>query len=165
MNQRTAHPSPAPSAIPARHFNVRLTSTPRGARLARRLAGQQLADWGVEFGSDAAERAALVVAELAANAITHGHTRGRDFRLALRLDPADDDAHRIRIEVTDTRPDRLPPQPAAMPDVTAAAAVVAGRGLVIVHSLATAWGVQLPDDGLTKTVWAELRADQAGRSG
>jgi hypothetical protein len=37
------------------------------------------------------------------NAVTHGRLPGRDFRLALAPH-----RHGIRVEVTDTRPERLP---------------------------------------------------------
>ncbi|GHB65290.1 hypothetical protein GCM10010397_39090 [Streptomyces spinoverrucosus] len=40
----------------------------------------------------------MIVAELAANAVTHGRAPGRDFELRLSLVPG-----RVRIEVTDTR--------------------------------------------------------------
>ncbi|MER6613315.1 hypothetical protein ABT276_08015 [Streptomyces xantholiticus] len=59
------------------------------------------------------EIAEPVVAELAANASTHGRLRGRDFLLSLFTTPGD---RALRIEVTDIRGDRLPtpaPQPPA----------------------------------------------------
>jgi hypothetical protein len=49
-------------------FTQRFSSTPRGARLARRLALHQLDSWGIPNGTDASGVAALVIAELAANA-------------------------------------------------------------------------------------------------
>ncbi|BFO22535.1 hypothetical protein SHKM778_89230 [Streptomyces sp. KM77-8] len=50
-----------------------------------------------------------IIAELAANAATHGRVAGRDFRLTLYVA-----ADTLRIEVTDTRGERLPdPQPAS----------------------------------------------------
>ncbi|MGQ4722134.1 ATP-binding protein [Streptomyces tunisiensis] len=54
---------------------------------------------------DLTERAELVVAELAANAVLHGRVPGRCFRLTLVLDPA---ADRLRIEVSDARGDLRP---------------------------------------------------------
>ncbi|MFJ5028928.1 ATP-binding protein [Streptomyces sp. NPDC088560] len=125
------------SVIP--NFTVLLSPTPRGARLARLLAVQQLRDWQLPL--DAAEH---IVAELAANAVTHGKVPGRDFRLTLYVVGAT-----LRIEVTDTRGDRLP---GAQPRTADAES---GRGLVLVAALADRWGVA---EGPTprKTVWAEI---------
>lgn len=134
----------------ARHLTLRLSSTRRGARLARKLAVQQLAEWtGLPHDADATQAVALVTAELAANAITHGRVPGRDFRLTLRLSP-----DVVRIEVTDTRPERTLPQPAperTMPSPDAAA----GRGLFLVDACAARWGCTV-HDAYTKTVWAEV---------
>lgn len=111
----------------------------------RRLAEQQLSAWGIAYGSGTARNVALVAAELAANAITHGRLPGRDFRLALRLLP-----HAVRIEVTDTRPERLlSALSPARPDA------VAGRGLLIVDAYVDRWGCTFRD-ACTKTVWAEV---------
>ncbi|MFF2931800.1 ATP-binding protein [Streptomyces mirabilis] len=128
---------------PARHFSVLLSPTPRGARLARLLATEWLRTWDLPHGIT--ETAEHLVAELAANAATHGRLPGRDFRLALH---ATTDV--LRIEVTDTRGDDLPH---CQPPSTAA---VSGRGLLLVEALADRWGVErgpVP----RKTVWAELR--------
>ncbi|MGC4949668.1 ATP-binding protein [Streptomyces sp. DT224] len=127
-------------SAPARQFAVLLSPTRRGARLARLLTTAHLGDWGLPT-----EAAAHIVAELAANAATHGRVQGRDFRLSLTVSAE----QRLRIEVTDTRSDRLP-----VPDHPGPYAE-SGRGLVIVEALADRWGVE---DGPVprKTVWAEL---------
>ncbi|MEU9060707.1 ATP-binding protein [Streptomyces sp. NPDC048430] len=131
-------------------FVIRLSSTPRGARLARRLTEQQLAAWGIPYDSGTARAVALVAAELASNAITHGRLPGRDFRLALALLP---DA--VRIEVTDARPERLLPNPSpARPGTTA------GLGLLLVDAYADCWGCT-GRDAYTKTVWAEVVSAQS----
>ncbi|MFG3100248.1 ATP-binding protein [Streptomyces sp. NPDC048182] len=134
MNRKTAEVTD-----PVCHFNVQLSSTLRGARLARLLATEQLRSWGLPL-----DPARQIVAELAANAATHGRVPGRDFRLLLYVV-----GDTLRIEVTDTRGDRLPaPQsPSYEAD--------SGRGLLIVAALADRWGVA---DGRfpRKTVWAEL---------
>lgn len=123
-----------------RQFGIRLSATRRGARLARLLAVEQLRTW--ELGA-VAENAAHVVAELAANAVTHGRVPGRDFQLALSAT-----ATTLRIEVTDTRGDRVP--------VLGGAGVAeSGRGLLLVEALADQWGVSsgpVP----RKTVWAVI---------
>lgn len=130
-------------------LTLRLSSTARGARLARRLAGQQLAAWGVPYDSEASRAVALVTAELAANAVTHGRTPGRDFRLTLlHLS----ECGVVRVEVTDTRPGRLPRDPSAGP---AEPDAPAGRGLLLVAAYADRWGCEVRD-AYTKTVWAEV---------
>ncbi|MFC9621856.1 ATP-binding protein [Streptomyces sp. NPDC056930] len=133
---------------PATEFSLSLSSTPRGARLARTLAVQQLTEWcGSPYDSETARVVALVTAELAANAIAHGRLPGRDFRLTLlRLPRA------VRIEVTDTRPERRPPIPAAGP---ASADAASGRGLLLVEAYADRWGCTVRD-AFTKMVWAEV---------
>ncbi|MHC3450314.1 ATP-binding protein [Streptomyces prasinus] len=133
----------------APQFTIRLSSTARGARLARRLAGQQLAAWGIPYDSETSQAVALVTAELAANAVTHGRTPGRDFRLTLLLLP---EPAAVRVEVTDTRPERLPDDPAAEP---AAPDAPSGRGLLLVAAYAERWGCEVRD-ACTKTVWADL---------
>ncbi|MGQ4387799.1 ATP-binding protein [Streptomyces sp. SAS_270] len=122
-----------------RNFSVLLSPTPRGARLARLLATEQLRTWELPL-----EKASQIVAELAANAATHGRIPGRDFRLTLYVVGGT-----LRIEVTDTRSDLLPRvQPAS-------AEGESGRGLVLVDALADRWGVS-SGPAPRKTVWAEL---------
>ncbi|MET9801531.1 ATP-binding protein [Streptomyces sp. NPDC006368] len=133
------------SSAPARKFTVLLSPTRRGARLARLLTTAHLAAWGL-----ASESAAHIVAELAANATLHGRVPGRDFRLDLTVG---DDGSRLRIEVTDTRGDRLPPGPGAC--AVPASDCESGRGLLIVEALADRWGVT-SGPAPRKTVWAEL---------
>ncbi|MET7390024.1 ATP-binding protein [Streptomyces sp. NPDC005385] len=140
-----AHISTQGVAAQATEFSQRLSSTRRGARLARRLAVQQLHDWGVPHGSDLSDLVAQVVAELAANAVTHGHVPGRDVELRLRL--AADGT--VRVEVADARGDRRPVTPGAGADAES------GRGLRIVAALSSAWGTE--DRQVGKTVWAELK--------
>jgi anti-sigma regulatory factor (Ser/Thr protein kinase) len=138
-------PSARPAAVTVRVFSQRLSATPRGARLARRLAGNQLAEWGIPYGSDVFDRAALIVAELAANAATHGRVPGRDFELRLTLRPEG-----LRIEVTDTHSG--PPRPAVRP---LRPLEEHGRGLLLVESLADHWEV-LEGDPPAKTVRADI---------
>ncbi|MES4890873.1 ATP-binding protein [Streptomyces sp. NPDC096012] len=131
---------------PAPRLTLRFSSTRRGARLARRLTVQQFSEWtGLPQDSDRARTVALVAAELASNAVRHGSLPGRDFRLALGLLP-----HGFRIEVTDTRPERLP-----TPLAQQCADETAGRGLLLVQAYADRWGCTTRD-AYTKTVWAEI---------
>ncbi|WP_169797108.1 ATP-binding protein, partial [Streptacidiphilus griseoplanus] len=89
--------------------------------------------------------AALVVAELAANAVLHGRLPGRHFELRLSADPPV-----LRIEVSDARGE-CRPGPPAQPGPGAES----GWGLLLVDHLAARWGV-LDRSPVGKTVWAEL---------
>lgn len=135
-----------PPLTPVRQLTLRFSGTRRGARLARQLAVQQFTEWtGLPYDSAPARAVALVTAELASNAIRHGSLPGRDFRLTLVLLP-----DRFRAEVTDTRPERLPPPVTPQPvDETS------GRGLLLVQAHADRWGCAVRD-AYTKTVWAEV---------
>ncbi|MFE0641521.1 ATP-binding protein [Streptomyces sp. NPDC058877] len=145
----TAPSTPAAHAVPVtvRVFAQRFSSTPRGARLARRLALHQLDAWGVPHGSPTSDSAAVLVAELAANAVTHGRVPGRDFELAVRLL-----GRTLRIEVSDTRGERRPPAPGVPRPAPLAED---GWGLLLVEALADRWAV-LDRVPVGKTVVAEL---------
>ncbi|MFF8775712.1 ATP-binding protein [Streptomyces sp. NPDC015140] len=145
-----------PNQLPVtvRMFTQRFSSTPLGARLARHLAATQLHAWGIPHGTALSDTATLIVAELAANAVTHGRVPGRDFELRLSHAPE----NHLHIEVSDTRAERRPP---ARGEALAASPLDdSGRGLVLVDALADRWevvdrvsrGVALPG----KTVRAEL---------
>ncbi|MFH9550042.1 ATP-binding protein [Streptomyces sp. NPDC017435] len=133
------------SLAPVRHFAMRFSSTPRGARLARRMCGERLDAWGIPFGSEAHDVLTLVAAELCANAVRHGHIAGRDFHFLLSADPA---TGTVRIEVSDTRGERLP-------QIRTSASDDGGRGLLLVEALADRWGCTPRVGGPGKTVWAE----------
>ncbi|MFI5755462.1 ATP-binding protein [Streptomyces sp. NPDC051569] len=136
MNPKNSSP-----VADVRQFAMLLSSTRRGARLARLLTVQQLIEW--DTSCDAAHH---VVAELAANAVLHGHVAGRDFRLALGLS----EGGTLRVEVADTRGE-------AMPQVGRGSGPEAetGRGLLLVEAMADRWGVAARQ-GPGKTVWAEF---------
>ncbi|WP_333733121.1 ATP-binding protein [Streptomyces sp. IBSBF 3010] len=138
----------------ARSRSGRFSSTPRGARLARRLAGERLDAWGVPYGSATHDAVTLVVAELSANAVRHGHVPGRDFRLRPSAEGT-----ALRVEVTDTRGERVPVRPAAEPPRAGLSGDEGvdgdgGRGLLLVATLADRWGWFPRTDGPGKTVWA-----------
>jgi two-component sensor histidine kinase len=98
------------------------TSSPRGARLARRLAVRRMGEWGWPPASDTSCTVALLVGELAANSVHHGLVPGRDFHLHLGFEAR---RRLIRIEVSDASPDQpstTPPPPS--PDDES------GRGLL-----------------------------------
>ncbi|MET7692183.1 ATP-binding protein [Streptomyces sp. NPDC005483] len=130
-------------STPTDELTQRLSATPRGARLARRLTATQLTAWGHPHDSDVNDTAQHLVAELAANAVTHGRVPGRDFELRLLLLPE----NTLRIEVSDARGDR---RLRFVRDTDGEH----GRGLILVTLLADTWGVTERDVG--KTVWAEI---------
>ncbi|WP_217163968.1 ATP-binding protein [Streptomyces sp. AC512_CC834] len=147
------NPGASVAATAQRTFEMRFTSTPRGARLARRLAAVRLDAWGVPYGTDAHDVIVLIVAELTANAVVHGHVPGRDFHFRLHLH-ADARSTTVRAEVTDTRAERVPPRPGAVAVDPAPGAAETGRGLLLVAGLATRWNWHPRPDGPGKTVWA-----------
>ncbi|MFJ9340080.1 ATP-binding protein [Streptomyces sp. NPDC101733] len=132
-----------------RQLRQLLSATPRGARLARRLAAVQLAAWGIPHGCALADDVELVVGELAANAVLHGRVPGRDFEVRLGYDGL-----RVHVEVSDARGDKAPPEVLAEADPRWAEG---GRGLVLVQAVAREWGVAPREaGGPGKTVWARL---------
>lgn len=142
-------PSPTHQGpVTARVFTQRFSSTPLGARLARHLALHRLHGWDIPYGCATSDTAALLVAELAANAVTHGRVPGRDFELRLSLVP-----YTLRIDVSDTRGERRPPSAETLTAPPPEAD--RGRGLFLVEALADRWEVldRLP---VGKTVRAEL---------
>ncbi|MFF2466546.1 ATP-binding protein [Streptomyces mirabilis] len=137
----------AQEPVTVRTFTQLFSSTPRGARLARRLAANRMDVWGFAYDSEASEDVSLVVAELAANAVRHGSVRSFRVRLVLRDGV-------VRVEVADGRTERLPVL--REPDGEG------GRGLVLVAALAERWGVE-PRIGMAhKVVWAELLVGLGG---
>jgi len=126
---------------------MRFTSTPRGARLARRLVSHRLDEWGHPYTSPTNETVTLIAAELTANAVRHGHVPGRDFHLSVTETAI---GGTFRIEVTDTRAEKLPAPGTPPPDGES------GRGLLLVDALANVWGVDPRATGPGKTVWAEF---------
>lgn len=144
--------------VTVRMFTQRFSSTALGARLARHLALHRMHGWGIPYGSTASDTAALLVAELAANAVTHGRVPGRDFELRLSLDAyADPDTYMnpytLRIDVSDARGERRPPAPGTIACPSSVAD--GGRGLLLVEELADRWAV-LDRVPVGKTVRAEL---------
>ncbi|MFF5923533.1 ATP-binding protein [Streptomyces flavochromogenes] len=133
------------AAVTVRVFTQRFSATPRGARLARRLALHQLDRWNLPYGSEVSDTAGILVAELAANAVTHGRVPGRDFELVLTYAPG----LRLRVDVSDTRGERRPASAAPGP------LDEGGRGLLLVDALASRWSV-LDRVPVGKTVRAEL---------
>ncbi|GGV86945.1 ATP-binding protein [Streptomyces gelaticus] len=150
---------PLPQLAVSQHvFTQLLSSTRRGARLARLLGVTQLRSWGAP--QDLTERAEIVVAELAANAVLHGCVPGRSFRLTLTFDAS---PGRLRVDVTDARGERLPRFPHEFPheDAASGALHTGGRGLALVAALSDRWET-VPHPPSGKTVRVELTSVSRG---
>ncbi|GAA0632047.1 hypothetical protein GCM10009535_04610 [Streptomyces thermocarboxydovorans] len=128
-------------------FVLRFSATPRGARLARRLAAHQMDLWGWAYGTPVHDAVELVVAELAANAVTHGRVPGRDAELRLTRDRRG----RVVVEVSDVRGERRPVLARSHRPLADG-----GRGLALVAALAEEWGVAERPGAPGKTVWAAV---------
>jgi anti-sigma regulatory factor (Ser/Thr protein kinase) len=109
---------------------------------ARRALRELLQGWGRPGRSETAE---LLTSELVTNALVHTDD---DAVLTAVVSPDG-----LRVEVRDSVPRR--PRPCAQ----AADEGTHGRGLVLVQSLADAWGVRVQSAG--KVVWFELGAEAA----
>ncbi|MFE1476012.1 ATP-binding protein [Streptomyces cyaneofuscatus] len=135
--QETSAPAPEPVL---REDRVDYTPTARSVSLSRHRAARLVLQWG---HPGMAGDAALVVSELATNALLHGAIRGRLFRVHLTLTE-----FVLRVAVSDPRGERLPCL--RRPDNDDCY----GRGLLIVAQLADRWGVEPRTVG--KSVFAEL---------
>ncbi|MEU8352708.1 MULTISPECIES: ATP-binding protein [unclassified Streptomyces] len=140
------------SPVTVRMFARRFVSSRLGAQLARRHVLHRLDVWGVRRGSDLSDTVALLVAELAANAVTHGHVPGRQFEVRAVLC-----ASTLAVEVSDARGERRPAPPGAVTAPEPGAE--SGRGLLLVESLADRWSVaDRPPGGKTVRVELDLPA-------
>lgn len=118
---------------------------PSTAEIGRDLVRDVLGVWNLD---GLADRAALIVTELIANASRH--TPCSEIRLTV----ARPDATRLRVGVVDREPARLPILSQAADDDES------GRGLLLVDAVADRWGYDLHGSGRRpwgKEVWAELR--------
>ncbi|HZU71709.1 MAG TPA: MEDS domain-containing protein [Acidimicrobiales bacterium] len=111
-------------------------TAPDEPRQARRFVAEALRDWGLQELEDSA---ALVVAELATNAVVHART---GFTVELSLA-----GERVRIEVSDSSPGVPVPRSATPMSPS-------GRGLLLIDGFTSSWGTELL--GERKVVWAEL---------
>ncbi|MEU7582249.1 ATP-binding protein [Streptomyces sp. NPDC041068] len=115
---------------------------------ARRYVEVTLGEWMLR---GLVETVALVVSELATNAVVHAKGIGEFFELTLRRRDAV-----LVVEVSDSCRWRMPELVKPEPDDAA------GRGLLVVDAVAQTWGVRPRAEG--KTVWAHLslRGDGGG---
>ncbi|WP_331731274.1 ATP-binding protein [Streptomyces sp. NBC_00073] len=117
---------------------------PESVQAARDFTTRTLTAWGLDDTGDIR----LVVSELATNALTHGSDRRHGF--LVRLEPHDGG---IRLEVHDSRDPRKPLPEPAIPGPEAEA----GRGLLIVATLAARWGID-PRPPRGKIIWSHFPA-------
>jgi anti-sigma regulatory factor (Ser/Thr protein kinase) len=110
---------------------------PESVPTARHFVSNAVADVPKEI----ADRVALMVSELATNAIRHG---GSDFEVLVEL--TSDELH---VEIADSG-EGSPTVHRALP------LDASGRGLHIVESLSDKWGVRRATSGIGKTVWFTL---------
>lgn len=132
---------PAPAGPQASTAFARAVQSPRRAR---DFVAAALQTWGA--GHELYDDAALVVSELAVNAIRHAESG-----FTVSLDRIDD---RVRITVGDADP--TPPVRRSA-DLRA----MSGRGLALVDAVAAAWGSSPAEGG--KLVWAEVGGPRGGR--
>jgi two-component sensor histidine kinase len=120
------------------HSDLTLPTDACAARLARRHFTTEHGD-DPALAGDVFHNALLVLSELVANAIAHG---AGNVHLTVDVNHT-----RIRLEVHDESPD-LPQQRSPALDRDH------GRGLLIVDTLADAWGTR--DTPLGKAVWCDI---------
>ena len=125
-----------------RSASTSLRGLPASVPEARRWTVGTLTSWGLDV---TAWTAAQVVSELATNCTLHARS---DFSVRLSISGGC-----LRVETTDAAPGGLHARQYSSTATT-------GRGLRIVESLATAWGV-VPSGSGGKTVWAELPLEDA----
>lgn len=124
---------------PARADETGLTvpSSPRSVAVVRRYVTDACSALG---WADSADTIALLVSEVATNAVLHAY--GREVRVRVL-----DRGLRLRVEVVDGSPALPAPRNASTRDED-------GRGMLLVEALAVAWGVEERRDG--KAVWFEV---------
>jgi hypothetical protein len=136
-------------AISVGHPTYRHTfpGEPSTAEIGRKLVRDVLGVWHLD---NLADRAALIITELIANATRH--TPCPEIRIVFGLPSAT----RVRVGVVDEEPSRLPSFSHADVDDES------GRGLLLIDAVADRWGYALQGSGRRpwgKEVWAELRTE------
>ncbi|HEU5034684.1 MAG TPA: ATP-binding protein [Mycobacteriales bacterium] len=157
-----------------REASVALDPDPLAAREAREFVTTTVCRWGLSRRADAVpllNTAALLTSELVTNVVLHARTHlGLSVHMTdeqLTVKVHDDDPHPpvprggrldlladidalIERAADDPASDERTPRAAVGP----AGAIGAGRGLLLVDSLADAWGVE--EDRTGKAVWFRL---------
>ncbi len=125
-----------------------LPSDAASVRIARSYVAETLGSWGLPDDAPVADSIALIISELATNAVRHTCGLSPSFTVDLRLERAGE----LRIGVTDSHPGR----PRRLP---AGAHRDSGRGMLIIGCLTAECGgdftVTSTADG-GKTVWITL---------
>lgn len=116
----------------------RFAAHPTSVGVARRVTREELRGWGVP--SEACDDLVLIVSELVTNAIVH--TSGDTVTCHLR------GGREIYVEVGSQGP--------AGSRGDARSAGEGGRGLLVVESLSTTWGINVASPGAGWTAWATL---------
>lgn len=122
-----------------RNFEATAAAVP----LARRFVLGEIGDTPKKF----ADSIAVMVSELASNAVLHAHSR---FRISVERLPGS-----VRVDVTDYGGGFPEPQLAPPSDA------LHGRGLYIVKNLAEEWGITESRDGGEKSVWFKVDISEA----
>ncbi|MEU2854106.1 ATP-binding protein [Streptomyces syringium] len=132
-----------PSAIGAPGYSETMPREEASVPRARRLVSAALHAWGLSSKVDAG---ALITSELVTNSVLH--SGGHSLRVSIRLH----ERARVRIAVADNS--RAAPSPRR-----ASHDEEAGRGLLLVDTMAHQWGTDRRHWG--KIVWAELLAESS----
>jgi anti-sigma regulatory factor (Ser/Thr protein kinase) len=122
----------------ATHEVIHLEPSGAAPSQARRVLRRVLVDVVPEDMSHTAE---LLVSELVTNAITHG-----SGIVTVAIDCSD---HALSVTVSDDEPSKPELQPERL-------MAMGGRGLRMIESLASSWGVTPRTDGPGKDVWFRL---------
>lgn len=120
--------------------NCVLLATERAVGEARRFVRSNVP---ADVSQEAADDFVLIVSEIVTNAVRYGTELGDSVRIVLAFSTG-----LLRVEVHDTRRRR----PRFKPESTERQR---GRGMFIVESLASTWGVH--DRPFGKVVWAEVK--------
>lgn len=115
---------------------LELECNPEMVTVARRFVRERLTAWEA---TDHLIDALVITSELVTNAVLHARTA-----MVLKLEVR---GGTVRVEVHDENP-RVPVMAPCPPDATS------GRGLALVVSLSTSWGIEQQEHG--KVVWAEV---------
>jgi anti-sigma regulatory factor (Ser/Thr protein kinase) len=130
--------------MPSQTFPAWANSVPAARRYVTDLLGAP--EWAPRVSPQLCQTAALLVSELATNAVRH--SGAREFVVEIEFLPAEG---RLWVGVTDDGHGLPTPR---RPPVTAEH----GRGLQLVGTLADRWGARRRRDTSRKTVWFELDA-------
>ncbi|MFF8725701.1 ATP-binding protein [Streptomyces sp. NPDC015171] len=145
MTSSRTHVEPLSGGRPV--YSQTFPCEPSTAELGRALVRDVLGVWHLD---GLADRAALIITELIANASRH--TPCPEIRLTVGRPSAT----RLRVGVVDREPSRLPSLSQATYEDES------GRGLLLVDAVADWWGYDLHGSDRRpwgKEVWAELRTE------